>query len=199
MLQYSSKTGLLPQQYQNTAVCVAVLQDYVSAPGLHALLQQQSLLRSNPALAILLAANSQGRWHEGMLPTDVPIGPEDHVQSAALASNMAACCHPYMHMEEAAIACQAMTVADLALPFTPQGVVPNYLNAGIMDPSMAQEPWPGLMTDGLYEPSVPPQTDTVSYLHSEGPLAQSFGNFLASGPQRNKHVRDTRSTRHSPY
>lgn len=188
------------------AHCCLVLQDFGSATGLHALLQQHSLLQSHPALAMLLAANSQGamgqsRWNEALcnLPIEVPSRPADHMQSAALASTMTARCPPYMHMEEAAIACHAMTASGLAPSFVTPDIMPSYSNAaGLLAPSMAPETWPGL-TDWLYQSSGPQQPTVPSNLHADNSLADSSGSFLASGPQRHKHPRDMQSTRHSPY
>lgn len=182
-----------------------VLQDLAGASSLHALLQQHSLIQTNPALAFLLAANSpgnmaQGRWHEalGTLPTDVLSMHRDPMQTAALASNIAACCSPYMHMEEAAMACHAMTTSGLAPMFGNPDVVPSYLNAaGVLPPSMAPETWPG-PTEWLYQPSVRPP-DMPSHLPADAALADSSDSFFASGPQRHRHLRDLQNARHSPY
>ena len=186
-----------------------VLQDFASASGLHALLQQHRLLQSNPALAMLLAANSQGaivqsRLNEalGALPIEVPSRPAGHMQNAALASTMTVRCSPYMHMEEAAIACHAMTPSGLAPSFVTPDIMPSYLNtaaAGFLPPRMGPETWPGL-AEWLYQPSVPQQPNTIpSSLHAENAPADSSGEFVGSGPQRHKHLRAMQSARHSPY
>lgn len=208
MPQCISKAALLlnNMQYAVMFSCCLIVQDLASASCLQALLQQHSLLQSNPALAMLLAGNSQGAtaqswWNEtlGTLPIQVPSQPADHMQSAALASTMAARCPPYMHMEEAAIACHAMTASGLGPPFVAPDVLPSYLDAaGVMPPSMAPETWPGL-TEWLYQPSVPQQPNMPSNVHAENALADSSGSFLGSGPQRHKHLRDMRRARYSPY
>lgn len=182
-----------------------ILQDLAGASGLHALLQQQSLIQTNPALALLLAANSQGnvaqgRWNEalGTLPIDVLSRHGDPMQSAALASHVAACCPPYMHMEEAAIACHAMTASGPAPMFGNPEIVPSYMNAaGVLPPSLAPETWPG-PTERLYQPSVQPP-DMPSNLPADAVLADSSGSFPACGPQRHRHLRDLQNARHSPY
>ena len=182
-----------------------VLQDLAGASSLHALLQQQSLIQTNPALALLLAANSQGnlvqgRWNEalGTLPINVLSRHGDPMQSAVLASNIAASCSPYMHVEEAAIACHAMTASGPAPMFGTPDLVSSYLNAaGILPPSMASETWPG-PTDWLNQPSVRP-SDLPSTLPVDAALADSSGSFPAPGPQRHRHVRDLQNARHSPY
>ena len=155
---------------------------------------------------MLLAANSQGataqsRWNEalGNLPIEVPSRPADHMQSAALAGTMAARCPPYMHMEEAAIACHAMTASGLAPSFLTPDAMPSYSNAaGLLAPSVAPETWPGL-TEWLYQPCGAQQPGIPSTLHAGNAPADSSGSFLGSGPQRHKHLRDMQSARHSPY
>ena len=183
-----------------------VLQDFASASGLHALLHQHSLLQSDPALAMLLAAHSRGamaqnRWNEalGTLPIEVPSRPADHIQSAALASIMATRRPPYMHTEEAAIACHAMTASGLAPSLVTPAIMPGCLNAaGVLPPSMAPETWPGL-TEWLYQAPVPQHPNVPSNLHAENAVADFSGSFAEVGPQRHKHLRDMHSARHSPY
>lgn len=195
----------MPQQNEDMLDYCRVVQDLADASSLHALLQQHSLIQTNPALAILLAANSQGnmaqgRWNGdlGTLPTDVLSRHGDPMQSAALASNTAACCSPYMHMEEAATGCHAMPASDSAPMFGNPDLVPSFLNAaGVLPPSMAPETWPG-PTEWLYQPSLQP-SDMPSNLPADAALADSSGSFPALGPQRHRHLRDLQNARHSPY
>ncbi|KAL3139742.1 hypothetical protein ABBQ38_004047 [Trebouxia sp. C0009 RCD-2024] len=165
--------------------------DAASISGLYSLLQQQGLIQSNPALAVLLAANgmAQGNWHGGgALPVSRPT---DAGQAAALASTIAASCHPYTRVEDAVMACHATTASDLVPLFTSRDTVPNYLNAASVMATMAD--WP-------CQPAVPPpQPDVPFNLHTEYGFADSLDSFLASGPQRHNHVTDMRSARHSPY
>ena len=170
---------------------VVVLQHSASTSGLYALLQQQSLIQSNPALAFLLAANSlaQCNWNERALATDVPSRPRDALQAASLASTIEATCHPYTYLENAAIACHAITAPDLAPPFTTCDIVPNHLSAGFMAP----------LADWPYQLPVPPQPEVARNLHAEYGLEESPGSYLGSGPQRHNHLKDMRAVRHSPY
>ena len=184
-------------KYRVDQPCVVLLQDSASVAGLYALLQQQSLIQSNPTLAILLAANNlaQGNWNSGgALPMSRPMTmASDPGQAAALASSIAATCHPYTHVEDAVMACHAMTASDLVPPFTSCDTVPNYLNAGSVMAPMAE--WP-------YQPAVAtpqPEVPGPFSLHTEYGLADSLESFPGCGPQRHNHVREMRSARHSPY
>ena len=180
----------------------AVLQGFASPAGLQALLQlanplvSQSLVSSNPALALLLAANAQSNaaarvgWPDSLLPTDAPsfTPAVSYLQHAALASSL--------HREEAAVTHPHVTAADLASHYMTNEMAVSYLNAaGLMTPRMASEPWLGL-TDGLYQPSVPSQPHMPSNLHAGDVPPEAALGF---GPQRHSHVRDIRHSRHSPY
>lgn len=173
-----------------TEACLIVPQEAASVSGLYSLLQQQGLIQSNPALAVLLAAHGivQGSWlGGGALPLSRPT---DAGQAAALASTIAASCHPYTRVEDTVMACHAMTASDL-VPFTSRDTMPNYLNAASVMATMAD--WP-------YQPAVPPpQPDVPFNLHREHGLADSLDSYLGSGPQRHNHVTNMRSARHSPY
>lgn len=120
----------------------------------------------------------------------MPSRPGDPGRAAALASTMAASCHPYTHVVDAAIARHAMTASDLMPTCTTCGIVPNHLDAASVMPPLAG--W-------QYHAAVPPQPGLPSNLHADYGPADSLESHLGSGPLRHIHARDGRNARHSPY
>ena len=198
---------------QHSPATATLLQGLSSTTGLQTLLQLSnplvtpSLINTNPGLALLLAANSQGSaalrggWGDSSLPMDMPACTAAYLRHAALASSMAPYGNPGMHTEEAAMAHHYMTASELASQYMANDTFPNYLSAtGFVGPRLAPQPWLDL-ADGLYQPSVPLPPHISSNLHVENALSEAVisGNHLCFGPQRHGHARDVRHARHSPY
>ena len=195
---------------------LTTLQGSPASLGLHTLLQlsqplvPQTILDTNPALALLLAANSQaannqlvarGPWGDSMLPMDMASMAPAFMHNAALASSMAACCNPSMHTQEDALAPEHMPSSNFASQFmVPSAAGNSMTHAGGILPRMAMDPWQGL-TEGLYQPVVPPPTQVPSSLHVTDAISEASVSMthLGFGPQRHNHGRDIRHARHSPY
>ena len=181
--------------------------------GLQTLLQLSnplitpSLINTNPALALLLAANSQGSaalrggWADATLPMDMPACTAAYLRHAALANSMTGNGGSGMHREEAAMAHHHMPASALASQYMTNDMMPSYMNAtGFLGPSFAAEPMLGL-GDGLYQPPVPLPAHASSNLHAENAVSEAMfsGKCLGFGPQRHGNATDIRHARHSPY
>jgi len=195
-----------------------LVQDMSSALDLHSLLLGNPLdsLNNQAALALLLAANSQGSaaarsagtptWHINV-PTDFSAIAPAHLRAHILAtSGSDTSGPPYLHNEEAVLAQHHWT------GWNSRRMGPS-LNVGQLSvPDAATLPaalpgWPGA-ADSMYQPAVPsmlfrnnintlvPDVPDVQMAGAQPePCEMSFGH----GPRRHSNIRDVQYVRHSPY
>ncbi len=186
------------------------MQDLSGASSLHSLLANplasHAMNTSQAALALLLAANSQGNaamgpagtpaWNLGprTMPGEILAGAPAYLQAAVLANTPIG--GPRLHNEEAMLA-QHQHLLGFSSGMLANGVTAGPANAIDL---MALQSWLG-MTEGLYQPAVPsttvlPNPLIVPMADSEPPACDMCFGY---GPLRHNNARDMGVTRHSPY
>lgn len=199
-----------------TASTMSGLSDPVDLHSLivNPLRAQNSITTSQAAIALLLAANSQGNSPMGvpaapaynppaMLADTSPVAPP-YLQAAILAHSLSSAgCNPALHLEEAILAQQAM--AGMHNRMLPNGMHASQLNSHDVTLLSADfERWL-CSTGGLHQLSVSPPyaTDTALNAHNlhmvDSQPNACVGLDPGFGPQRQHSMRDIRYTRHNPY
>lgn len=184
----------------------------------NSLRSQNSITSSQAAIALLLAANSQGNSPMGvpaapaynppaMLADTSPVAPP-YLQAAILAHSLSSAGrNPDLHLEEAILAQQAMAGMHNRMHnrMLPNGMHASQLNCHDVTLLSADfERWL-CNTGGLHQLSVSPPyaTDTALNAHNlhmvDCQPNACVGLDPGFGPQRQHSMRDIRYTRHNPY